>query len=132
MNKKNNTLRGCIRLYPRGVSTVQIAVALLVGVILILGGLGSFRYVTQSGMNGDLGNISDLVSLTRQYAQMRGASAFSAVNITTANLAGLNFFPSTSGTGADTVANMSSGKSVIVGPINVIRAAQRTQTACDT
>ena len=104
----------------RGVSTVQIAVAILVGAILILGGLGSFRYVTQSTMNNDMANMSDLVSLTKQYSQTRGGTtAFTAANITTANLAGLNFFPTTSGSGAATIASMSSGKAISAGPINV-------------
>ena len=104
----------------RGISTVQIAVAILVGAILLMGGLGAFRYVTQATMNNDMANVSDLVSLTKQYGQTRGGyAAFTATNITTANLSGLNFFASSSGTGATTIAAMSSGKSVTAGPINV-------------
>lgn len=105
----------------RGISMVQIAVAILVTAIITLGGLGAFRYITGSAMNNDASDVSDLVAMTKQYTQTRGGySALTAANITIPNLAGLQFFANTSGTGAGTTAYTTSGKQfTAVAPINV-------------
>ncbi len=61
----------------RGISVVQIAVTILVGAILILGGLAAFRYITGASMNNEAGDIAQIIT---QIKSIKSTNADSLVS----------------------------------------------------
>jgi PilS N terminal len=74
----------------RGFSNVQIAIGILVGVIILLGSLGGYQYISQAKVNNEISTLGDLKAATVRYGQFVGV--FSATNATAAILNGQNFF----------------------------------------
>ena len=83
-----------------GNSSIQTAIALMVGVILLIGAIGAYQYITQAKVNNDIAELSDLKNSTVRYGQSVGT--FTATNDTIAILTSLNFFPSPRVTGSGT------------------------------
>ena len=98
----------------KGFSNVQIAIGILVGVIILLGALGGYQYVSQAKVNNELSTLGDLKSATVRYGQFAGT--FAAANVTLQILNGQNFFSSSgltnSGTAAAPVINNQWGGTV--------------------
>lgn len=74
----------------RGFSNVQIAIGILVGVIVLLGSLSGYQYISQAKVNNEITTLGDLKSATVRYGQFAGL--FTAANVTEAILNGQNFF----------------------------------------
>jgi hypothetical protein len=74
----------------RGFSNVQIAIGILVGVIVLLGSLSGYQYISQAKVNNEITTLGDLKSATVRYGQFAGL--FTATNVTAAILNGQNFF----------------------------------------
>lgn len=74
----------------RGFSNVQIAIGILVGVIVLLGSLSGYQYISQAKVNNEITTLGDLKSATVRYGQFAGL--FTAANVTAAILNGQNFF----------------------------------------
>ena len=85
-----------------GNSSIQTAIALMVGVILLIGAIGAYQYISQAKVNNDLAEIADLKNATVRYGQSVGT--FTATNDTVAILTSLSFFPSPRVTGSGTAA----------------------------
>lgn len=107
----------------RGFSNVQIAIGILVGVIVLLGSLSGYQYISQAKVNNEITTLGDLKSATVRYGQFAGL--FTPANVTEAILNGQNFF-NTAGlvvTGAaatPTITNQWGGTvTVAVGTANV-------------
>lgn len=107
----------------QGFSNVQIAIGILVGVILLLGSLGGYQYITQAKVDNEISILNELKASTVRYGQVAGA--FSDTNVTLSILNGQNFFNSaglvvTGTAAAPAVNNQWSGTvTVAVGTANV-------------
>ena len=98
----------------RGITTVQIAIGILVSVIALVGSFGGFQYVAQAKVNTDVAAMLDLKAATQRYGTSLGSGGFTTSNMTTATLINLGFFGSSgfvlSGTiPSQTVANQYGG-----------------------
>lgn len=108
----------------QGFSNVQIAIGILVGVIILLGSLGGYQYITQAKVNNEISILGDLKAATVRYGQFAGV--FSATNVTASILNGQNFFSSaglsvTGTAAAPVVTNQwGGGVTVAVGTANVL------------
>jgi hypothetical protein len=85
----------------RGFNNVQIAVGILVTVVVLLGSIGSYVYVSQAKVNNEVSELNDLQNNTVKYGATL-STAFSSSNTTLAILSGINFFPSSRVTGTST------------------------------
>lgn len=107
-----------------GVSTIQVAVAILVGGILTMGGLGAFRYVTGANMNNDAAVIADWATQTKGYNNSR-TGALNKTGITMTNLVNIGFLDvaratpagSTGSTGGTTTGKVYTGVTMPSGKI---------------
>lgn len=104
-----------------GNAAVQTAITLMVGVILLIGTVGAYKYIGQAKIGNEINELSDIKNATVRYGQSVGL--FTSTNATIAVLTGLNFFPShnvtSSGTASATVSNQWGGTvTPAVGTIN--------------
>ena len=76
----------------RGITTVQIAIGILVGVIALIGSFGGFQYIAQAKLNLDMNAMQDLKTATARYGSTLGTGGFTTTNVTTAQLNNLGFF----------------------------------------
>lgn len=74
----------------RGMTNIQIAIGIMVGVVAILGAIGGYKYINNAKVNNDFTVLSDLKSNTVKYGQAVGT--FTTSNSSLATLIGLNFF----------------------------------------
>lgn len=74
----------------RGMSNIQIAIGIMVGVIAVLGAIGGYKYINNAKVSNEFAVLSDLKSNTIKYGQAVGT--FTASNSSLATLLGLNFF----------------------------------------
>ena len=107
----------------RGITTVQIAIGILVSVIALVGSFGGFQYVAQAKVNTDVAAMLDLKAATQRYGTSLGSGGFTKDNVTTATLINLGFFGSSgfvlSGTiPSQTVANQYGGAVTAAVPTN--------------
>jgi len=108
----------------QGFSNVQIAIGILVGVIMLLGSLGGYQYITQAKVDNEIAILSDLKAATVRYGQFAGVLA--DANTTASILNGRNFFKGaglavTGGADAPTVNNQWGGTvTVAVGTANTL------------
>ena len=75
-----------------GVTNIQVAIVTLVGVVLLLGALGGFRFVTQAKVSNEMTTLADLRAAVVRYGQFTGT--FTTANTTVPILAGFNAFAS--------------------------------------
>jgi len=97
INKKQNQLKK-----QEGNSSIQVAIGLMVGVILLIGAIGAYQYINQAKVNNDIAELTDLKNSTVRYGQSVGT--FTSTNSTIAILTSLNFFPNPRVTGSGTAA----------------------------
>jgi len=88
----NSQIEQRIKNKEAGVTNTQVAIVVLVGVILLLGALGGYQYIVQAKVNNEISTLTDLRAATVRYGQFAGT--FTEANVTTATLAGMNFFAS--------------------------------------
>ena len=79
----------------RGITTVQIAIGILVSIIALVGSFGGFQYVAQAKVNTDINILADLKTATVRYGSSLGNGGFTAGNSAMAVLNNLGFFAST-------------------------------------
>jgi hypothetical protein len=79
----------------RGITTVQVAIGILVSIIALVGSFGGFQYVAQAKVNTDVNYLADLKTATVRYGSSLGAGGFTATNATLSQLNNLGFFNST-------------------------------------
>lgn len=104
-----------------GNAAVQTAITLMVGVILLIGAVGAYKYINQAKIGNEIAELTDIKNSTVRYGQSVGL--FTSTNATIAVLTGLNFFPAqnvtSSGTASATVSNQWGGTvTPAVGTIN--------------
>lgn len=104
----------------RGNMIVNVAIGMGVMAIIVLGSMYGFTKYQDAKVNNDLQELSDLKSSTVKYGQSLGVG-FDATNVTTARLAGLNFWDKSKvvGTGAAAVVNNQWGGTVTPAPGNI-------------
>ena len=78
----------------RGITTVQIAIGILVSIIALVGSFGGFQYVAQAKVNTDMNMMADLKTATVRYGSTLGAAGFTFANVNTDVLKRLGFFDS--------------------------------------
>ncbi len=104
----------------RGITTVQIAIGILVSIIALVGSFGGFQYVAQAKVNTDINILADLKTSTVRYGSTLGPGGFIATtNVTMAQLNNLGFFALT----GLTVASDASVKNQYNGAVAVAVAA---------
>jgi PilS N terminal len=75
----------------QGYSTVQVAIGVLVGIIVLLGAIGGYSYVSGAKINNELQEITKLKDSVLKYSQT--TPTFTTSNVTGPILASMNFFP---------------------------------------
>ena len=80
-----------------GVSNIQIMLAILIGAILLLGGLGLTRWIDKTKVNNDLAELSELKARTVTYGSQHGGTF---AGFTQEMAIGFDFFPSNRISGA--------------------------------
>jgi hypothetical protein len=125
--KKDKAIRLTRTKNQKGNAAIQTAITLMVGVVLLIGAVGAYKYIGQAKNDNEINEITDLKNSTVRLGQSMGV--FNSTDITTANLRTLNFFPAnriiTSGTGATatTTVNNQWGGAITVAVANVASAA---------
>jgi hypothetical protein len=97
----------------RGMSTVQLATGILVGVIALAGSFAGFQYINQAKTNQELIMLGDLKTAVTRYGATLGGTGFTAATATMSILNSLGFFSGSgwtvSGTTTLAVANQFGG-----------------------
>jgi hypothetical protein len=86
-----------------GISNVMLMIYLLVGAIVLLGGMGGLKYIDKSKVGNEVQELTDLKASTISLGNQRGGTY---AGITTASLAGLDFWPRNRITGAGAAATV--------------------------
>jgi hypothetical protein len=55
----------------RGVSNIQVAIVVLVGILLLLGGLSGYRYIEQAKINNEIQTITDVRASVIRFGAFR-------------------------------------------------------------
>ena len=107
-----------------GVTNTQVAIVVLVGVILLLGALGGYQYISQAKVNNEISMLSDMKAATVRYGQFAGT--FNKDGTDLATLHGLNFFAgaglTVTGAGATLQVGNQWGGTVVPAVGNVVAA----------
>lgn len=77
-----------------GITTVQIAIGILVSVIALVGSFGGFQYVALAKVNTDMNMMADSKTATVRYGLTLEAAGFTTANVKTEVLKLLGFFDS--------------------------------------
>jgi hypothetical protein len=90
----------------------------MVGVVLLIGAVGAYKYINQAKINNEIAELNDLKVATIRYGQSVGD--FTSTNVTIPVLAQMNFFPASnvSGTGTNTAVKNQWGGAVTVSGTN--------------
>lgn len=101
-----------------GVSSVQVVVSLAVGALILVGGVGAFKYIEQQKMNNDMAELTDIRAGLVDFAGKHNTS-FSAFSKEIG--CRQQVFPATrcSGTGATTTISNTWGGSYDFTAVNV-------------
>ena len=78
----------------RGITTVQVAIGILVSVIALVGSFAGFQYVQQAKVNTDVAAMADLKAATMRYGSVLGTNGFTNGNSTVPQLISMGFFGS--------------------------------------
>ena len=109
----------------RGITNVQIIIAIGVGLVLLIGALAGLNYFTKAKVHNEVAAITDLKSNIVNYGAKKGQ--FTAANTTMAILVGQNFWPDSAVTpaaaagGAPTVNNQWGG-TIVCAPNALVNA----------
>jgi hypothetical protein len=76
----------------RGMSTVQLATGILVGVIALAGSFAGFQYINQAKTNQELIMLGDLKTAVTRYGATLAGTGFTATTATMSILNSLGFF----------------------------------------
>lgn len=69
----------------KGISTVQVAIGIMVSVIVLLGAIGGYQYVNQGKVGNEIAAISDLKVATVKYGSSVGSFTASNTPVDTLN-----------------------------------------------
>jgi hypothetical protein len=78
----------------RGITTVQVAIGILVSVIALVGSFAGFQYVQQAKVNTDVAAMADLKAATMRYGSVLGTNGFTNGNSSLIQLISMGFFGS--------------------------------------
>jgi hypothetical protein len=78
----------------RGITTVQVAIGILVSVIALVGSFAGFQYVQQAKVNTDVAAMADIKTATMRYGSVLGTNGFTANNSSLTQLISMGFFGS--------------------------------------
>ena len=78
----------------RGITTVQVAIGILVSVIALVGSFAGFQYVQQAKVNTDVAAMADLKTATMRYGSVLGTNGFTNSNSSLPQLISMGFFGS--------------------------------------
>ena len=78
----------------RGITTVQVAIGILVSVIALVGSFAGFQYVQQAKVNTDVAAMADIKAATMRYGSVLGTNGFTNSNSSLPQLISMGFFGS--------------------------------------
>ena len=99
----------------RGITTVQVAIGILVSVIALVGSFAGFQYVQQAKVNTDVAAMADLKAATMRYGSVLGTNGFTNGNSTLPQLISMGFF----GSSAFSVTSTTAVLNQYQGPVSV-------------
>ena len=99
----------------RGITTVQVAIGILVSVIALVGSFAGFQYVQQAKVNTDVAAMADLKAATMRYGSVLGTNGFHTGNSSLPQLISMGFF----GSSAFSVSSTTAVLNQYQGPVSV-------------
>ena len=99
----------------RGITTVQVAIGILVSVIALVGSFAGFQYVQQAKVNTDVAAMADLKAATMRYGSVLGTNGFHTGNSSLPQLISMGFF----GSSAFSVSGTTAVLNQYQGPVSV-------------
>ena len=99
----------------RGITTVQVAIGILVSVIALVGSFAGFQYVQQAKVNTDVAAMADIKTATMRYGSVLGTNGFHTGNSSLPQLISMGFF----GSSAFSVSGTTAVLNQYQGPVSV-------------
>ena len=105
----------------RGITTVQVAIGILVSVIALVGSFAGFQYVQQAKVNTDVAAMADIKAATMRYGSVLGTNGFTLGNSSLPQLISMGFFGSSAFSVSSTTAvlNQYQGQVSVALPIEI-------------